>query len=45
MGRWRSKTFLEYIREELGSFSDKNVWMFRWPEATEKAARDADCII
>ena len=22
MGRWRSKTFSEYIREELGSFSD-----------------------
>ena len=22
MGRWRSKTFLEYIREELGSFSE-----------------------
>jgi hypothetical protein len=21
MGRWKSKTFLEYIREELGSFS------------------------
>ena len=49
MGRWKSKTFLEYIREELGCFAKgmlrnmRRVFKFanirgdRWADATDAA--------